>query len=314
MPAPPEFGDAVIWAAWLYYGDNLTQASVAERLGVSRASVANYLQEARRRGVVTISLQSALVASTGLSRTLARQFDLESAVVVPSLPDRPVEQRIGAAGARVLADVLRPGDTIGVAWGRTVLAAARAAEASPYADLTIVQLSGSSSSSADFSPELCTSLLANQLGARCVNLHAPAVLSSRDLRDRLLREPPLVRQFAQIRSATKVLFGIGDVGPASTFAQSQMLDDADLARIQREGRAKAVILGRLIGARGEPVPSAIDDGIVGISLGDLKRVPFRLCIAGGQRKRDAILAALAGGYATHLVTDTETAEALIEAR
>ncbi|MGR3766594.1 sugar-binding transcriptional regulator [Pseudooceanicola nanhaiensis] len=309
---PPEFNDVITWAAWLYYVDELTQAEVAARLGVSRASIANYLQEARRSGRVTIRVDSATVARTELSKALAQRFSLTAATVVPSLPGRSADQRVGAAGARLLADVLEPGDTVGVAWGRTILAMARAAEASRVPNLTIVQVSGSSASSADFSPELCTTLLANQLGAHCVNLHAPAVLSSRDLRERLLAEPSLQRQFAQIRSATKVLFGVGEIGPKSTFAQSEMLDPAVLIRIQSEGRAKGVIIGRLIDAAGDPVPCPIDDGIVGISLADLKTLPFRMCLAGGPAKREAILATLAGGYATHLVTDSETATALLE--
>ena len=49
-------GDAVIEAAWLYYHDGLNQSAVADRLGVSRATVVNYLQEARERGLVRVSL------------------------------------------------------------------------------------------------------------------------------------------------------------------------------------------------------------------------------------------------------------------
>ena len=310
---PPEFADVVTWAAWLYYVDDLTQAEVAHRLGVSRASVANYLQEARRTGVVSIRIDTATVARTALSKALQQRFGLAAAAVVPGLVGHSADIRIGAAGARVIGDMLEPGDTIGVAWGRTILAAARAAAASTVPDVTIVQVSGSSSGTADFSPELCTTLLANQLGARCVNLHAPAVLSSRDLRDRLLEEPALKRQFALIRSATKIVFGVGGLAPTSTFAESLMLEPETLGRIVARGKAKAVVIGRLIGADGEAVPSPIDDGIVGISLADLKAVPVRLCLAGGPTKHEAILAALAGRYATHLVTDADTAAALLDA-
>ena len=51
---PPEFPDVVTWAAWLYYIDQMTQIDVAKVLGVSRASVVNYLQEARESGLVPI--------------------------------------------------------------------------------------------------------------------------------------------------------------------------------------------------------------------------------------------------------------------
>lgn len=306
----PQFGDLVAWAAWLYYVDELTQAEIALRLGVSRASVANYLQEARRTGIVSIRLDPSLMARTEASKRLAAHFGLAAATVVPAV-EGAGEERIGAAGARVLASMLKPGKTIGVAWGRTVLAAARTAEPAGVPDLTIVQVSGSSSSTADFSPELCTTLLANNLGARCANLHAPAVLSSRDLRDRLLAEPTLRRQFALIHSVDTIVFGVGEIGPGSTFAESGMLDDAALAEVLASDRAKAVVIGRLIDAAGGPVPSPIDDGIVGITLEEMAGVPVRLCLAGGRRKIAAIRAALAARLVTHLVTDDDTAALLL---
>ena len=54
---PPEFPDVVTWAAWLYYIDQMTQIDVAKAIGVSRASVVNYLQEAREEA----SYQSILI-------------------------------------------------------------------------------------------------------------------------------------------------------------------------------------------------------------------------------------------------------------
>lgn len=308
---PLEFEDVLTWAAWLYYIDGLTQNDVAARLGVSRASVVNYLQDARTRGIVSIRVNTAAVSRTALSRRLAERFGLTAASVVPPAPDENPDHRLGLAGARVLADMLEPGDTIGVAWGRTVLACARATVATEIEGLTIVQASGSSLSTDDFSPELCTSLLANQLGARCLNFHAPAVLSTPELRDRLLQEPSLKRQFEQIRSANKILFGVGNIGPGSTFAGSGMVDADELATL-RAAKVVGVLIGRLIDAKGEPVPSDLDGRIVGIGLEDLKAIPTRLCLAGGLGKRDAILAALKGGFATHLVTDAKTAEALLD--
>src|SRR3546814_12910397 len=70
---PVEFGgDPVIWAAWLYYEDSLNQSDVAERLGVSRATVVNYLQEARQRGVVRIA-----IAAEALGRSEERRVGKE---------------------------------------------------------------------------------------------------------------------------------------------------------------------------------------------------------------------------------------------
>lgn len=309
---PAAFEDAVVWAAWLYYADGLNQSEVAKAMRVSRATVVNLLQEARERGVVNIRLQTDLLTRTGLARALAGRFGLAEVLVIPNREGAELVDRLGQAAARLLGDQLRAGDVIGVAWGRTVLAAARAmVMPDPVAPLTVVQVAGSSTASEEFSPELCTSLLSSRLGARCVNLLAPALLSSAALRDRLMAEPMLVHQFELIRSSTRILFGVGDMGPASTVRVSGFASADTVARYAAAG-ARAVMIGRFIGADGRAVPGELDRRMIGITLDALKAVPVRICVAGGPSKRDAIGAALAGGYATHVVTDAETAERLLE--
>lgn len=312
---PAGFDDAVVWAAWLYYADQLNQSEVAKALRVSRATVVNLLQEARERGIVTISLRSDLVARTTLARRLAERYQLVDALVIPSRSDRSLPEhlveRLGDAAARLLADQLRPKDVIGVAWGRTVLAAARAITlAEAIAPLTVVQVAGSSTASEDFSPELCTSMLASRLGARCVNLLAPALLSTAELRDRLLDEPMLRHQLELVRSSNRILFGVGDLGAASTVRRSGYASAETVARYAAAG-AEAVVIGRYIGADGQGVAGALNDRMVGITLDELRSVSVRIGVAGGRSKLAAIRATLAGAYATHLVTDVDTAQALL---
>lgn len=309
---PPEFDGAVAWAAWLYYVDQLNQSEVAKAMNVSRASVVNYLQEARESGLVSIQIDHEAFARTLISRDLMERYGLASAAVIPDLDRADTDRRIGEAAGRLLASMIEPDDTIGVAWGKTVLAAARSISGPRRAtNLSVVQLSGSSVATSDFSPEFCTSLMANRLGARCINLLAPAIVSSERLHDELMREPMLVNQFRMIHAAGKVIFGIGDVGPESTYARAGISDAALLAGMIGKG-AVGVIIGRLIDADGEPLASPLDSRTIGITLGELKAVPVRICAAGGPQKIEAIRAGLRGGYATHLVTDMATARALLE--
>src|SRR3954452_11101075 len=153
MP-PAEFaGDPIVWAAWLYYEERMTQEEVAERLGVSRASVVNFLQEARDRNIVTIAVASEHLQSVQIARELSRRYDLKSCVVIPEgNGDLPVYERVGRAGARLLLDILAPDDVLGVSWGRTVLSLSAELAAAKMPGVTVVQIAGSAIGTKEFSP------------------------------------------------------------------------------------------------------------------------------------------------------------------
>ncbi|MFD2816695.1 sigma factor-like helix-turn-helix DNA-binding protein [Paracoccus aerius] len=83
MPMP--FGDdALLWAAWLYYEDGLTQGEIAGKMGLSRASVNAWLAEARSRGIVNIQIQPERFRSVSIARALKDQFGLQDCLVIPS--------------------------------------------------------------------------------------------------------------------------------------------------------------------------------------------------------------------------------------
>ena len=107
--------------AWLYYVEGMTQAQIADRLAVSRVKVVRDLQIGRQTGLVQIQISGRLASCVALERALERRFGLEQAVVVPT-PDDPghLPATLGVALGSWLSDRLRPGQTIGVGWGRTL--------------------------------------------------------------------------------------------------------------------------------------------------------------------------------------------------
>src|SRR3954467_775354 len=314
LSTPPEFaGDPIVWAAWLYYEGRMTQEEVAERLGVSRASVVNFLQEARDRNIVTIAVASEHLQSVQIARELSRRYDLKSCVVIPEgSDDLPVYERIGRAGARLLLDILEPNDVLGVSWGRTVLSLSAELAAAKMPGVTVVQIAGSAIGTREFSPELCTTNIAYRIGGRCVNLHAPGIVSRPDVKKLFMQESSLVEQFRLIRSCTKVLFGVANLSDASTALRSGYMTPEKIKPYVKRG-AIAVMSGRFLDSDGRPVLGALDEQMIGLTLDEIAQMPERICVAGGIEKIPAIRAMLRGGYATILVTDEPTARALVDA-
>lgn len=311
---PSEFSDQTAWATWLYFVDEMTQSDVAKAIGVSRVTVIKLLNDAKTRGLVNVRINPSLTAHVQTSRRLAEVYNLNSAMIVPENPNRPMIKQLGDAGAHLLLDGLTKGDVVGVAWGKTVLSAIQSMKLEePVSDLTVVQVAASPTGlSADFSPELCVSLCANNLGARSVTLMAPALLSSPELKAMLLNEPTIRNQMDVIRSANKVIFGVGELSRDATLSESELHSAATIEKMAKSGSVGA-LLGRFVDDKGVEMTGPTHDRMLGLSLDELRSIPVRICLAGGKEKCSAILATLRGGFATDLVIDLPTAKMLIEA-
>ena len=319
LPDPPRpigrvSGDEiVVEAAWLYYTDGLNQGEIAERLGVSRATVVNYLGRARERGLVRVTLDPEVFAGHRLARALSRRFGLAAAYVVPSAgTDDEALRRVARGAAMWLPSLLAPGDTLGVAWGRTVYEVAEAMEPAATRGMRVVQLVGSMATPYGFTAEICSARLASKLGATCINLHAPAVLTDAALARRLREEPIIRAQIEALSTCDKALFAAGSCLPSSHIVSSGIATPADLERYVAAG-AVGVLCGRFVDAAGQPVAGPLDERMIGIELDRLTGLAMGILVCVGADRVRAMLAVVRGGYATHLVTDTATAERMLAA-
>lgn len=310
---PMRFGeDALLWAAWLYYEDGLTQGEIAQKMGLSRASVNTWLADARARGLVNIEIRPERFRAVSVARALKDHFGLQDCLVIPSEGDgSPLTERLGAAGAQALKRLVRAGDTLAVTWGRSVLALAEALDHPGLADIRVVQATGSTTARIPWTPEACASRLATALGARWIPLSVPAMVSSPEVRGLLMQEPVLSEQLQILSEANRIVMGISSMRPESTIHTSGFLEGIDRHAHYQE--AAGSLIGRFISARGEPVIGPLHDRTIGLDLDGLRRVPQKIAVAGGIDKVAAILAALRGGYVDVLITDAATALGVLRA-
>src|SRR5690606_13740373 len=122
-------------------------------------------------------------------------------------PDPAAEVPVLAAS--VFLEMVKNGDRVGVAWGRTVYAIA---DAMSYADrhgVSVVELCGNLGSPYAYRPDQCTMEIARRLNAQGLNVYAPLVLSTEQLARDLRNEPVIREQLEGIRSCTLALFSPG---------------------------------------------------------------------------------------------------------
>lgn len=304
--------NAVIQVAWMYYHEGRNQQEIAAELGISRATVVNYLQEARETGLIRITLASPAFTTHRLALALNARFGLRGSYVIPD-EGTTVEQgflRVVRGAAEWLPELIAPGDRLGVAWGRTVYELAEMVEPARIENLAVLQLVGSMATPYGFTAEACSTRLAQRLGARCLNLHAPAILSRAELAAALREEPILKAQLDQLETVNKLLFSVGTATPESHIVLSGLATPEDLAWYVGHG-AVGVICGRFIDAAGQPLPGPMEDRMIGVPLSRLVGLEMGILVTPGLDKVEATRAAIRGGYVTHLVTATSVAEALL---
>lgn len=306
-------GNVLRWAAWLYHVENRTQNEIADELGVSRQTVANYLNDANSQGLVQVKLRADILDQHKLGEQLKKVYGLEAVHIVPTPnSDQRLLDRLGMAGGHVVNDLSEDGDVIGVAFGRTVQRLGVMMTASEQKRTKVVQVAGCSIGGLDATSEICASLIASKLSARCMNLFAPAYCSNEALTASLLAEPILQRHFNLFSKANLLIFGIGQFTPTTRIYLSDelFLDDSLRDEYLKLG-AVAVNYGRFINKDGLEVDGPLKNRTIAIELETMRSVPKRLAIFGGREKTEAALASLRAGFATHLVTDERTAKRLL---
>lgn len=298
-------------AAWLYYTHGLRQDEVARRLDISRASVALYLRRAREAGIVNIAASTHLFSLDVLSRRLEDTFGLDTVWTTrPDMLGSDPAGEIPTLAANVFVDMVGNGNRVGVAWGRTVYAMADAMNYADREGVTVVQLCGNLGAPYSYRPDQCTMEIARRLNAKGLNFYAPLVLSSERLAAELREEPVIREQLDSVAACDMALFSVGTLGEDSHVVKCGALTPDELMRLKQEGAA-GVIAGQIIDAAGAALDCGYNRRAISADFNALKKIPRRLTVVQEDAKLDPLLAALSGGFATHLVVTAAMAERLL---
>jgi DNA-binding transcriptional regulator LsrR (DeoR family) len=277
--------------ARLYFEHDLTKSEIAERLGISRFKVARLLDQARADGIVRVEIDDPveIQSQSDLSRALEATFDLDLAVVVRD------QRAIPRAVSAWLPELLRDGDTLGVAWGATLRDISVLIDGKPDTRIDVVQICGAV---AGVEPGTGASELAlrfaDRLGGRLYPLPAPAVIG-RSARDELLSSAVVAPTVARFDRVDVALVGIGD---------SAELGD-------HPPTAAGSVLVHFFDAAGRPVEAAATANAIAMSRTQLEATRL-VAAAGGPAKRGGIIGALHTGLLDVLVTDAATASHALE--
>lgn len=296
-------------AATLYYEQEATQADVAGRLGLSRATVSRLLSEARRAGIVRIEVVAPVDHDVdALAARLAAALGLDKAW----LPALPVRGAVGEALAPALGIALRAaglarGDVLLVSTGRTIWEAAQGSLPSVPGLTLAPMIGGQDEPEVWYAPNEIIRQFAVRLEGDPVFLYAPA-LPGAELHDTLLQDPSTRRVFELWSQARCAVMGVG--APPLTRASLPRFIASDTASLRE---SVGDVCSRFYDAHGDAVAFPGSDRLIATGFARLREIPTTIAVAAGAVKIPSIVTGARSGYFNQLVTDAETALALIDA-
>jgi len=300
----------------LYYSEGRKQAEIAAALNLSQSFVSRMLNRSVREGIVKISVVQPDNVFPQLERGIEQRYGIQQAIVVDVADGEDgaqIRKAIGAAAAHYLETRLREGELVGISsWSSTIRA--MVSEMHPLSVKVdgVIQLLGGVGVNGNVQATILTQDLANRLNCRAWLLPAQSIEGSIVSRDLLAASKDVSEVLSRFNHVTTAVVGIGDMEPSQLLRHSgNFYDKAMLSALAEKGAVGDICL-HYYNAAGEPVLSSDEDPAIGMRLEQVKACPHAIALAGGREKVAAIRAALTGRYLNVLITDFDTARALMD--
>lgn len=307
--------ELMIRAAWLYHVEGLTQAQIGERMNLTRRRVNELLAAALEEGVVRIGFSSPLAADIELEAKLRERFGLEDAVIVPTPADPSLLHAVIGRGAGVYLDRFiqaRKPASIGVGWGATLRETVRRMTASNEPQIDVRSMMGGLTRGSEINTFEIVRGFAQVLNAQCHYFAAPIYAESPQSRDAIIAQSVFAKIFRQTCEVDLSYLSVGDVSLQSLQVRYGLPAGTEAGELIAAG-AVGDLMGRYLDVEGRSIDHPLNRQVLSPELDDYRGIPSRIVASGGPHKHAILLALAKAGLATTIVTDADSAKAMLAA-
>jgi len=308
----PEDSRLLVKVAHMYYEEGATQSQIADEIGVSRSLVSKYLSKARDLGIVEIIIHDDKIHPyRQLEGKIERLYSLREVVCIPNLGGESSKSRLGAAASKYLLRVLKDGQTVGISGGTTLHEVANSLSFTQfYPSVTFVPLvGGMGNERMDIHANHIVAQVAESLHANYKLLHAPVMVDSKEAKELFMRQNSILNVFELATQSDIAIVGIGGTPEHSTMVKSYL--GQDHKGYFDQGDVVGDICNNFINKKGQAANGSWNEKVITLDLEQLRDIPLVVGVACGIEKVQAIKAALEGRLIQVLITDEETAKAML---
>ena len=299
------------------YEKGMTQTEIAKRLNISRVTLSKWLEEAKAENMIKFQIVDVKgeLPLLHLEEEMKELFGLRDVKVINSenTDDSGTMWKLAAHSAPYFQQLIRSDMKIGLTWGRTLNAMiSELPKSYDVRNLSVYTLVGSVSGSAAFQPNILAQNLLNKFSGSLKIITAPFLCPTEQLCSDFRRMKEVAGILDNAKYFDMTLVGIGEEPMDPDVALSDYPFDTAMIRDLIAHGAVGDICGNFFDIDGRLCDTAIKSRILSVDITELPKHKMVVGIGGGSRKVKSILGALRGGYLDILITDSQTAMAVVE--
>lgn len=305
--------DEAARAGWLYYVAGRTQDEIAAIMGISRQSAQRLISLSVTEKLIKVRLDHPIAACMELAEALKERYGLKRVEIVPTDPGAgglPVG--VAEAGAAELERWLKQAEPLVIAMGtgRTLRAIVDQLPPMECPQHKIVSLTGNISPDGSAAYFNVIFSMADAVKAPHFPMPLPVIVSSREERDLMHRQPLMTTAIDLARKSDVTFIGIGEMTLDAPLVLDGFLRRDEMQEILAAGAA-GEICGWVFKADGTLLDHPVNARVASLPIPD-RASSSVIGVARGARKHAAIKAAVLGGHINGLITDEAAAHMLME--
>ncbi|MDX8515245.1 sugar-binding transcriptional regulator [Mesorhizobium captivum] len=292
--------------AKLHYEAEMSQVDIARQLGVSTATISRLLQRARAEGIVRIEVID-LVTPEDITRQLIDRLGLRDAAVIETPSAGALTALAAPLGGLLKQAQLAAGSVVAIGWGRAVREVIRTGLPRIPGVLTVAATGGMQQHAPHFQINEFVRLAAEEFGGTPHFIHAPYLPSS-ELHEVFLGDAAIRDAVALWDRTDVAIVGVG-LPHAINAPEASAATPSEQALVHAAGD----VLRHYFDADGVLIPWEGESRMIAMSPAQLRAAPLAIGVAASPEKATAIIGAVRAGLINALVTDTKTAQAVLDA-